>query len=134
MLAGGLVAASLLGCAAPQPPNVMPTSMARFGLTPLPPRAGCELVRIEYKSLTFLIQPGLPVKAVTARGHALETAWDLGFAPDDEGGLLIRDAAGEAVVRDGEVVAQPERDFARLNGHLVCVSRDRVWVFHEPPP
>jgi hypothetical protein len=68
-LAGFLLAAALLGCEASGTPSAPPISLAMFSLTEMAPRTGCELVRLDYGSLTFRIKPDAPVEAITANGH-----------------------------------------------------------------
>lgn len=129
LLVGVLLATALFGCEASSTPGAPPISLAKFSLTEMAPRTGCELVRLDYGSLTFRIRPDAPVEAITANGHGLRTVWEHGFVPDPMGELLIRDAAGEVVVRDGDVLVQPELESPRLNGHVVCASAGGVFVF-----
>ena len=147
----GLVAASLLvvaacvSCGGPTSPSAaatptaaaseVPTAVPEIRLRRAPANLGCDTIRVPYRSVTFHIVPaaGEQVWAITNLGTQLTTFWSAGFVGDASAAPVIRDADGQVVATDGEVLAIPERDWPRLHGHFVCPGESRLYVLLEDP-
>ena len=123
-------------CAAtpPSDPPLEPLPAPAIVLDRIPStHLGCDLMRMGYQELQFLIRPGEPVIAVADRVKRLPTAWEDGLVPDPAGARLIRDRAGQVVVRDLQTLAIPPDGWPHLAGHIVCPGPTNVWIFDEDP-
>jgi hypothetical protein len=80
-----------------------------------PDNLGCDSIAIDYKTVTFHIDPAAAeqVSAMTDTGVSLVTYWPVGFTAGEG---VVRDAAGAAVATDGEVYQGPQS----LHGYYVC--------------
>jgi hypothetical protein len=106
-----------------------PARHAAFELSRLPVNAECLPPVGNLHQVTFNIESGQPVTVTLDGQVVLPTAWDIGFAPDPFGALMILDATGVVVVANGQVLPIPENGSPRLAGHLVCIG-DTVWIFN----
>ena len=102
-------------------------SPATIVLHETPDNLGCDSIGIDYKTMTFHIDPAAaePVSAMTDTGVRLVTYWPAGFI----GGAAVRDAAGTVVVSDGDVLqaGQP------LHGYPVCLAPTSIYVMLARP-
>jgi hypothetical protein len=140
---------TLAGCAGA--PGSAPSSAApRSALTSAPPAAivlrqvpantACDSIgwpdNIEpFRDVTFRIDPTATehVFAVSNTGIALVTEWAAGF----EGGTtldpVVRDAEGQVVLEDGDVLNLPAGTMPRLAGYPVCLTPTTLTVMLDAP-
>jgi hypothetical protein len=105
-----------------------------FQLNPAPANMGCDTIGVDYREVTFKIDPGAadPVTAIANTGTVLRTFWAAGFiagAPNK----VVLDQFGGVVVTDGDKLAIPEGTFPRLKGYFVCPSPDALYVLATDP-
>ncbi|MFL5684673.1 MAG: hypothetical protein ACJ77D_01335 [Chloroflexota bacterium] len=129
-------------CASPTPPSLdpspassqSPAAGATIALRAAPPDLGCDAMPVEYRRVTFQIDPaaGDPVTARTDTGKSLPTFWSAGFAGSAEGPAVM-DPSGQVVAAHGETLDVPEGALPRLHGYFVCPSTDALYVLlHDP--
>jgi hypothetical protein len=84
--------------------------------------------RDPYRTLTFHIDPEAAeqVWAVSDTGALIETYWLPGFEAGRRRNASV--PAGEIVVSDGDVVPVPQGANLRIQGYLVCLRPDRLYV------
>jgi hypothetical protein len=137
-----LVAIAVAACgaaASPSPsapsPSALSPSPDGFGLRPAPADLGCDAIRPPYDEVTFRIDPSAEdaVTAVTDTGTVLKTYWSSGFRGGTTADPVVRDAAGQVVVRDGDVMVIPEAEWPSVAGYFVCPSTDAVYVLERGP-
>ncbi|MFL5721691.1 MAG: hypothetical protein ACJ778_14565, partial [Chloroflexota bacterium] len=116
------------------------TVSATSGGTPLvlneaPANMGCDTVGIDYKSMTFDIDPDAMdhVTAETDTGVTLKTYWSAGFQPGTSADLVVRDPTGAVVVNNGAVLQVPPGAYPRLHGYFVCLAPDKLYVLLTDP-
>lgn len=119
----------------PPSPQPSPTAPAGFGLRPAPAGLGCDAMRPPYESVTFQIDPSAEdaVTAIADTGAPLRTYWSAGFRGETSGDPVVRDADGEVVVSDGDVLDIPDVEWPRLAGYFVCPSTDALYILAEDP-
>jgi hypothetical protein len=116
-----------------------PTSGAPSGstidLNEAPANLGCDTIGIDYRSMTFHIDPAATeqVSATTDTGVTLVTYWSAGFVPGTDSERVIRDPAGKVVVKDGEVLQVPPAAYPRLAGYFVCLGTNKIYVLLNDP-
>jgi hypothetical protein len=116
-----------------------PTSGAPSGsaidLHEAPANLGCDTIGIDYRSMTFHIDPASTeqVSATTDTGVTLVTYWSAGFVPGTDSERVIRDPAGKVVVKDGEVLQVPPAAYPRLAGYFVCLGTNNIYVLLNDP-
>jgi hypothetical protein len=118
------------------PPASAPAaSGAEIQLQPAPANLGCDTVGVEYREVTFQIDPSAAVQvtALADTGTVLHTFWSADFDGGSATEKVVLDPAGEVVVTDGEVLAIPEGAFPRLHGYFVCPSPDALYVLIADP-
>jgi hypothetical protein len=100
-----------------------------------PANLGCDTIGVDYKSMTFHIDPAAAeqVSATTDTGVTLVTYWSVGFVPGADSERVIRDPAGKVVLRDGEVLQVPPAAYPRLAGYFVCLGTDKIYVLLNDP-
>jgi hypothetical protein len=118
--------------------STTPAPIATFEphLNRLPPKSDCAAELITFRWIRFAISTAVSdtVTAVTDDGHRLRTFWDNEFELVERSGeLVVRDAAGGEVVRNGQSVEIHVPSTPRIQGHLVCLGTDRLWVFGNDP-
>lgn len=93
-----------------------------------PENLGCDSIAIDYKTVTFHIDPAAaePVSAMTDTGVSLVTYWPAGFTAGEG---VVRDAAGAVVANDGEVFQGGQR----LHGYFVCEGPATFYVSARQP-
>jgi hypothetical protein len=138
LLVVAIIVAACGAAASPSPspsPSAPSPSPDGFGLRPAPADLGCDAMRPPYDEVTFRIDPSAEdaVTAVTDTGSVLKTYWSQGFRGGTTADPVVRDAAGQVVVRDGDVMVIPEADWPRVAGYFVCPSTDAVYVLAEDP-
>jgi hypothetical protein len=116
-----------------------PTSGAPSGSTidlhEAPANLGCDTIGVDYRSMTFHIDPAAAeqVSATTDTGVTLATYWSVGFVPGTDSERVIRDPAGKVVVTDGEVLQVPPAAYPRLAGYFVCLGTNKIYVLLNDP-
>lgn len=118
------------------PPPITATADAgAFVLRRAPDDLGCDAIGLDYRSVTFHIDPAAAehVSAVTDQGKPLLTFWSDGFVPGTAEERVIRDPSGAVVVSDGEVLAIPAAAWPRLHGYFVCAGPDALYVLLADP-
>lgn len=120
---------------APTPEVPSPTAKATIVLRQAPANLGCDAIGIDYKSLTFDIDPEATeqVSAEADTGVTLQTYWSAGFQPGTDAERTVRDPGGLVVVADGDVLQVPAAGFPRLAGYFVCLAPDKLFVLLEDP-
>jgi hypothetical protein len=100
-----------------------------------PANLGCDTIGVDYKSMTFHIDPAAAeqVSATTDTGVTLVTYWSVGFVPGTDSERVIRDPAGKVVVTDGEVLQVPPAAYPRLAGYFVCLGTSKIYVLLNDP-
>jgi hypothetical protein len=138
---------SLVACASagqPNPTTGVPTpapsqSASASGTTIVlreaPANLGCDTIGIDYKRMTFRIDPAAneQVTATTDTGVTLATYWSAGFKPGTDSERAIRDAAGKVVLSDGDVLDVPPAAYPRLAGYFVCLAPTKLYVLLNEP-
>ena len=110
-------------------------SSAAIALRETPDNLGCDSIGIDYKAVTFHIDPAAAeqVSAMTDTGVSLDTYWPAGFSAGTAAERTVRDAAGKVVASDGEVLQAGQN----LHGYDVCLSTSKLDVMltvpSEPP-
>jgi hypothetical protein len=99
----------------------------------------CPLAGFSSGRMTFRIDPAAadPVVALDPNGSQIRVWWPAGFRGGPSDDLVVRDAGGRIVARDGEVLTVPGAGFPNLHGYGVCSGGDGVgdaiWVqLHTP--
>ncbi len=112
-----------------------PSGTTTIVLNEAPANLGCDTIGIDYKSMTFRIDPAAAeqVSAVTDTGVALSTYWSTGFMPGTDAERLVRDPNGKVVVSDGDVLQVPPAAYPRLAGYFVCLGPDKLYVLLADP-
>lgn len=107
-----------------------PAGPAAFELRRAPAATGCDAIGVDYRSVTFRIDPAAdePVTALTDRGARLTVAWTPAFRPSPDGQPLVVDGEGRPVVADGQSLALPAAAWPRLAGYLVCAGPSSLTV------
>ena len=110
-------------------------SASPFALRPAPANLGCDAVPATYRQVVFHIDPAAsdPVTATTETGKVLKTFWMPGFVGGTAADPTVRNATGQVVVADGQVLPIPNGAWPRLAGHFVCPSTDALYVFLTDP-
>lgn len=134
---------SLVACtsgSAPSPTAEVPAATASAGASTIvlheaPANLGCDTIGIDYKSMTFHIDPAATeqVSAETDTGVTLVTYWSAGFQAGADSERVVRDPAGKVVVTDGDVVEVPPAAYPRLAGYFVCLGPDKLYVLLADP-
>jgi len=123
--------------ASPTPvPSASPTPGGPgFALNESPAGLGCDAMRPPYDEIVFRIDPEAdePVTAIADTGAVLATYWSAGFVGGTADDPVVRDAAGEVVVSDGDTLVIPEAEWPRLHGYFVCPANDAVYVLEVDP-
>jgi len=140
LLVAALTLAACTG-ATPSPTPSVPSSPAPsptpdgFGLRPAPADLGCDAMRPPYESVTFRIDPSAEdsVTAVADTGAVLRTYWSAGFRGGTSADPVVRDADGQEVVSNGDVLDIPDAGWPRLAGYFVCPSTDALYILAEDP-
>jgi hypothetical protein len=117
-------------------PSAVPSGSATgsLELRQAPADLGCDTIGVEYRNVTFQIDPGAeePVTAQTDTGKSLQTFWSAGF----EGSAaerVVKDPTGQVVATNGETLVIPEGAFPRLHGYFVCPSPNALYILIQDP-
>jgi hypothetical protein len=96
-----------------------------------PANLGCDSIGIDYKSMTFHIDPAAAeqVTAMTDTGVSLVTHWPANFTAGTAAERVVRDSAGMAVATDGETLKVGEQ----LHGYYVCLGQTKLYVMLASP-
>ena len=131
---GALVAACGLPGATTSPESPAVPTGAAIQLRQAPPNLGCDTVGVDYRQVTFEIDPAAadPVTALTDTGKVLRTFWSADFR-GSAADKTVLDPTGAVVAADGEVLAIPEGAFPRLHGYFVCPSSDTLYILIADP-
>jgi hypothetical protein len=110
-------------------------SGAAIQLQAAPANLGCDTIGVDYREVTFKIDPAAaePVVAIANTGLDLHTFWAAGFRGGTADNKVVFDPTGAVVVTDGDKLAIPEGAFPRLNGYFVCPSPDALYVLAADP-
>lgn len=102
----------------------------------VPAGLGCDAIGVEYRSVTFFIDPASQpaVWAVTDRGRRLAVGWDPSFVGGPVADPSVLDATGAVVARPGEVLVIPQGAWPSLHGHFACPSPTALYVLDQPAP
>ena len=132
---GAPVATATAGAPSSGPTASGASSGGTIALHEAPANLGCDTIGIDYKSMTFHIDPAAAeqVSATTDTGVTLVTYWSVGFVPGTDSERVIRDPAGKVVVTDGEVLQVPAAAYPRLAGYFVCLGTDKIYVLLNDP-
>jgi hypothetical protein len=132
---GAPVATATAGAPTSSAPASGATSGSTIDLHEAPANLGCDTIGVDYKSMTFHIDPAASeqVAATTDTGVTLVTYWSVGFVPGTDSERVIRDPAGKVVVTDGEVLQVPPAAYPRLAGYFVCLGTDKIYVLLNDP-
>ena len=106
-------------------------SAAAIVLHETPDNLGCDSIGVEYKTVTFHIEPAAAeqVSALTDSGVSLVTYWPAGFKAGTAAERVVRDPAGNVVASDGQVL----RAGQNLRGYGVCLSTSKLHVMLAAP-
>ena len=117
------------------PPSTAASGGTTIVLNQAPPNMGCDTIGIDYKSMTFDIDPDAmeQVAAETDTGVILKTYWSAGFQPGTDAEQVVRDPTGAVVVSSGVVLQVPPAGFPRLHGYFVCLAPDKLYVLLKDP-
>lgn len=120
---------------AAQPSAAPPASGGAIQLNPAPANLGCDTVGVDYRGVTFQIDPTAAdqVTALADTGTVLQTFWAAGFTGGTAADKNVLDPAGAVVVTDGDMLAIPEAAFPRLQGYFVCPSPDALYILAADP-
>jgi hypothetical protein len=112
-----------------------PSEGSTIVLREAPANLACDAIGVDYKSLTFRIDPHAQeqVAAETDTGVSLATYWSAGFRPGTDRELNVRDSNGEVVVADGDLLQVPAAGYPRLQGYFVCLAPDKIYVLATDP-
>jgi hypothetical protein len=115
-------------------PSAAPSG-STIDLHEAPANLGCDTIGVDYKSMTFHIDPAAAeqVTATTDTGVTLVTHWSPGFVAGTDSERVIRDPAGKVVVTDGEALQVPPAAYPRLAGYFVCLGTDKIYVLLNDP-
>ena len=117
----------VIGCASPAPSSspTPETIQLRFMAADM----GCMMAAAPLP-LMFRIDPAADeqVIAVAHDGTRYHTWWSEGFLGGTAADPVVRDPAGQVVVRDGDLL----EDYT-LHGNRVCVGSGSIWVFPAGP-
>ena len=110
--------------------NTAAPSSATVVLHETPADLGCDSIGIDYKTVTFHIEPAAAeqVSATTDTGVALVTYWEAGMRAEAGPDPVIRDARGNVVMADGDVLQVGQR----LRGFDVCFAPTKLYVRLPP--
>ncbi len=117
-------------------PSVLPSVRpGTIQLDRVPDGFGCDAIGVPYRQVTFRVQAGPDgrVTAVTETGAVLRTAWSPAFTAGDADDPVVRDADGQVVAADGDVLVLPNAGWPRLHGYFVCPGIDAVTVLDQDP-
>lgn len=137
MIAGTTLLAS---CGGPAPSSMTPSTAldspapVSITLRSVPPNFACDAVPVDYRSVTFAIDPAgaEAVAAVTDGGRPLSTYWADGFTGGDDTHRVVYDPEGQVVVSDGDRLAIPNGAWPSLQQYFVCPTQDALYVLIEP--
>ena len=118
------------------PPASAPApSGAEIQLQPAPANMGCDTIGIDYREVTFQIDPAAAeqVTALASTGTVLHTFWAAGFRGGSADDKTVLDPTGAVVATDGDKLAIPAGAFPRLNGYFVCPSPDALYILAADP-
>jgi hypothetical protein len=132
---GAPVATATAGAPTSGAPSSGAPSGSTIDLHEAPADLGCDTIGIDYKSMTFHIDPAAAeqVSATTDTGVTLATYWSVGFVPGTDSERVIRDPAGKVVVTDGELLQVPPAAYPRLAGYFVCLAPTKLYVLLTDP-
>ena len=104
-------------------------------LRPAPADLGCDSIGVDYRSVTFKIDPGTAeqVAALTDSGEQLVTYWAAGFRGGSTADLVVYDLAGQVVVADGDVLPIPLAEWPSLRGYFVCPTPTALYILMNGP-
>jgi len=119
----------------PQPTSPPAATSSTLVLRQAPGNFGCDAIGVEYRSVTFRInrESEEQVVAVTDGGKNLRTSWSPSFYGTGTADPVIRDAAADIVVRDGDILPMPDGTWPRLHGYFVCAGTDTLAVLDRDP-
>lgn len=114
------------------PLSEAPASAGTITLRPAPAGLGCDAMPVEYRRVTFQIDPSADeqVTVQTDTGKSLQTFWSAGFEGSAQG---IKDPSGQVVAANGETLDIPEGALPRLHGYFVCPSGNALYVLLQDP-
>ncbi len=118
------------------PPASPPVaSGAAIQLQPAPANLGCDTIGVDYREVTFQIDPGstTQVTALANTGLVLRTFWAAGFRGGTADNKVVFDPTGAVVVTDGDKLAIPEGAFPRLKGYFVCPAPEALYILAADP-
>ncbi len=138
------VAVLVAGCAAGAPAtpsaSALPASApaasgGEIALQPAPPNMGCDTIGVDYREVTFQIDPAAAeqVTALASTGTVLHTFWAAGFRGGSAADKTVLDPTGAVVATNGEELAIPAGAFPRLKGYFVCPSPDALYILAADP-
>ncbi len=106
-----------------------------ISLQPAPSDLGCDTIGIDYREVTFQIDPAEAeqVTALASTGATLDTFWAAGFRGGPSADKTVLDPTGAVVVTNGDKLAIPAGAFPRLNGYFVCPSPDALYILATDP-
>jgi hypothetical protein len=135
---GSTATATPFGTAPPPsaPPASAPSgSGAAIQLQPAPANLGCDTIGVDYREVTFQIDPGstTQVTALADAGRVLQTFWAAGFRGGTADNKVVFDPTGAVVVTDGDKLAIPEGAFPRLKGYFVCPAPEALYILAADP-
>ena len=106
-------------------------SSAAIVLHTTPDNLGCDSIGIDYTTMTFHIDPAAveQVSAMTDTGVSLVTYWPAGFTAGEAVHNVVRDATGNVVVTDGDVLQGGQL----LHGYYVCLAPTKIYVMLARP-
>lgn len=128
-------AAASSSAAAPSSAASAGSGATTIVLNEAPANMGCDTIGIDYKSMTFDIDPDAveQVAAETEAGVILKTYWSAGFQPGTDAEQVVRDPTGAVVVHSGDVLQVPPAGYPRLHGYFVCLAPDKLYVLLTDP-
>jgi hypothetical protein len=118
------------------PPASAPAgSGAVIQLQPAPADLGCDTIGVDYREVTFKIDPAAaePVTAEANTGLDLHTFWAAGFRGGTADNKVVFDPSGAVVVTDGDKLTIPEDAFPRLQGYFVCPGTEALYILATDP-
>ena len=135
---GSTTPATPFGTAPPpsEPPASVPAgSGAEIQLQLAPADLGCDTIGVDYREVTFQIDPGstTQVTALANTGLVLQTFWAAGFRGGTVDDKVVFDPTGAVVVTAGDKLVIPQGAFPRLKGYFVCPAPEALYILAADP-
>ena len=100
-----------------------------------PDNTACDTIGIDYKSVTFHIDPSKSpqIWADADTGVTLTVKWDSTFQAGSGSEPNVVDSTGAVVLKDGDKLDVPEGAYPQLKGHFVCTGTTGLIILDKSP-